>query len=73
MSDRTYRYIQGNPMYSFGYGLSYSTFFYSNLNIRPYNMTVGQDITVEVFVNNQGPYDGEEVYITFICNFIYIF
>ena len=66
MDQRTYRYSKRNPMYPFGYGLSYSKFSFHNLNISPQNMSVVQDITVYVYVENMGPFDGEEV-----CNIIY--
>jgi beta-glucosidase len=35
MRERTYRYFTGDPLYAFGYGLSYSTFRYSNLRVSP--------------------------------------
>ena len=53
MTNRTYRYFQGEPLYPFGHGLSYTTFEYSGLK------ATGTD--VEVTVKNTGRRDGTEV------------
>jgi len=53
MKGRTYRYFEGEPLYPFGYGLSYTTFTYSNL--------VASSAKVTVDVKNSGKRDGEEV------------
>lgn len=60
MEGRTYRYFTGEPLYHFGYGISYSKFFYSDFVI-PANVTVGQAVELSVHVQNNGPYDGAEV------------
>ena len=52
MKGRTYRFFTGQPLYPFGYGLSYTSFAYRNLRSGP-------DITVEV--QNTGTRAGEEV------------
>ena len=67
MAGRTYRYYQDTPLYPFGYGLSYSTFTYSNLELSASDIETGQDIEVKVTVKNNGPYDGEEVSPINIC------
>nr|WP_321409532.1 beta-glucosidase BglX [uncultured Carboxylicivirga sp.] len=46
------------PLYPFGYGLSYSTFDYSNLKV---NVTGPEDVEISVTVQNTGDVDGEEV------------
>jgi beta-glucosidase len=46
------------PLYSFGYGLSYSTFEYRNLHIRPLEK---YKYEVSLFVKNTGAHDGDEV------------
>ncbi len=48
------------PAYYFGHGLSYTTFGYSDLNVKP-GKTPGIHALVSVKVTNQGPYAGEEV------------
>lgn len=53
MKGRTYRYFEGEPLYPFGYGLSYTTFEYSDLKVEGEN--------VNVVVKNAGPLDGDEV------------
>ncbi|XP_062586657.1 uncharacterized protein LOC134248260 [Saccostrea cucullata] len=60
MANRTYRYFHGNPLYPFGYGLSYSRFNYTNAWLNPI-IEQGQNLTVRVEVHNLGPLDGEEV------------
>jgi beta-glucosidase len=50
---RTYMYLRGEPLYPFGYGLSYTTFKYSNLRYR--------SGTVSVDVTNTGKRSGDEV------------
>lgn len=54
---RTYQYFTGKPLYPFGYGLSYSSFAYSNLQIKD----MGDKIRVSFHVKNNGKYDGDEV------------
>ena len=61
MQNRTYRYFQGKPLYGFGYGLSYSTFEYSNLKLSSSQLKAGDDLTVEVEVRNTSATAGDEV------------
>ncbi|MFX0141088.1 MAG: glycoside hydrolase family 3 C-terminal domain-containing protein, partial [Candidatus Hodarchaeota archaeon] len=60
MEGRTYRYFKGEPLYSFGYGLSYTKFKYSNLQISPEAKT-DENISVSVDVDNIGEKLGDEV------------
>ena len=60
MVNRTYRYYTGEALYKFGYGLSYTTFAYKNLNI-PQEIAIGKSMEVSVEVTNSGTKDGEEV------------
>ena len=66
MKGKTYRFFTQEPLYPFGYGLSYTSFTYSNLQI-PVKAVAGTDITVTATVTNSGKYAGDEVvqlYIT---------
>ena len=58
---RTYMYFQGDPLYPFGYGLSYTTFRYSNLKTSAATLRAGGEITVSVDVTNTGNRQGDEV------------
>ena len=60
MKGRTYRYFKGEPLYPFGYGLSYTSFKYSNL-ILPESIRTGETFPVSVDVENTGKSAGDEV------------
>lgn len=49
------------PLWSFGYGLSYSTFKYSNLRLSKFSVKSTDTLTVTVTVANTGSVDGKEV------------
>gem|GEM_PF-5231286 len=59
MKNRTYRYFTGEPLYRFGCGLSYTTFAYSNLQVKK-NYRAGEPVEVSVNVKNTGKREGEE-------------
>jgi beta-glucosidase len=58
---RTYMYFKGQPLYPFGYGLSYTAFTYSNFRPSSTRMTKDGQMTVTVTVKNTGKRDGQEV------------
>lgn len=58
---RTYWYFNKDVSYEFGYGLSYTTFDYSNFAISKTSITPNDKITVSVDVQNTGNTDGDEV------------
>jgi beta-glucosidase len=61
MQGRTYRYFNGEVLYPFGYGLSYTTFAYDHLHVE-----VGESVTVTADVTNTGTRDGDEVVQVYI-------
>jgi beta-glucosidase len=61
MKNRTYRYFTGTPLYPFGYGLSYTTFAYSDLKVPNEPVKAGDPVLVKVSVTNTGKRDGDEV------------
>jgi beta-glucosidase len=58
---RTYMYFKGEPLYPFGFGLSYTHFDYSNLRTDSGTLSRDHPLAVSVDVKNTGPRDGEEV------------
>jgi beta-glucosidase len=60
MKGRTYRYFEGEPLFPFGYGLSYTSFAYRKLTV-PKQVSAGADARVTVEVENTGAVAGEEV------------
>ena len=61
MQGRTYRYFKGEPLYPFGYGLSYTKFNYTNLRFEKKSVQAGDAIKVSVDVTNAGEREGDEV------------
>lgn len=60
MKGRTYRFLEKEPLYPFGYGLSYTEFAYE-IEEFPQTISVGDDLKFEISVTNTGEIDGEEV------------
>ncbi len=61
MKGRTYRFMKEEPLYRFGYGLSYTTFDYSGLRLSPAEIGPDEPVTVAVTVENSGERPGDEV------------
>ncbi len=60
MTNRTYKYFTGEPLFPFGHGLSYTNFSYSKLEISD-EIEKGEEIQVSVEVTNSGKVNGDEV------------
>ncbi|WP_339221183.1 glycoside hydrolase family 3 C-terminal domain-containing protein [Paenibacillus sp. FSL W7-1332] len=58
---RTYQYFDGDVLYPFGHGLSYSRFHYSGLSLSQPKITAEGSVTVTVAVKNEGQLAGDEV------------
>ena len=60
MKGRTYRYFAGDALYEFGYGLSYTTFEYTDLKV-PERRETNKAVEISVKVTNTGNRDGDEI------------
>ena len=58
---RTYQYFDGDVLYPFGHGLSYSEFTYSNLRIEQDRIPADGTVTIHVDVTNNSDAAGDEV------------
>ena len=61
MRNRTYRYFAGQPLYGFGYGLSYTHFRYGRVTLSRQTMQAGDSLTATATIANDGQRAGEEV------------
>jgi beta-glucosidase len=61
MNDRTYRYMTVEPLYPFGFGLSYSKFDYTELQLDKTILTLGDSLNVSLTLTNCGESDSAEV------------
>jgi beta-glucosidase len=66
MRGRTYRYFTGEPLYPFGYGLSYTRFEYRQLVLSASSVSADEHLTVQVDVSNVGERAGDEVVQVYI-------
>ena len=65
MTGRTYRYFQGEPLFPFGHGLSYTTFTYGDIQL-PASAKDDETIKICVPVTNSGKMDGDEIVQVYI-------
>ena len=68
MENRTYRFTNFEPLYPFGFGLSYSNFKYSNIKLSDNNIARNDSVTVSFDVDNIGHFDGNEIVQLYISN-----
>jgi beta-glucosidase len=61
MKNRTYRYFEGQPLYAFGHGLSYTRFAYSGLKLDRASVAADGSLTATVTVKNVGRRAGDEI------------
>ena len=61
MKNRTYRYFEGDVLYPFGFGLSYSRFSYHATEVSSAQVQAGSSVTVSAEVRNSGEREGDEV------------
>jgi beta-glucosidase len=61
MKGRTYRYFNGDPLFPFGYGLSYTSFSYSGLSLAKTTVSPSDTVIISLKLKNIGNYDGDEV------------
>ncbi len=61
MQGRTYRYMEAEPLYPFGFGLSYAQFDFSDIKISHATVQKDQTFTVSATLTNKGKYAGDEV------------
>jgi beta-glucosidase len=61
MSNRTYRYFNGTPLFAFGHGLSYTKFNYTDAKLNAKNFTATNTVEISFTLKNSGKRDGDEV------------
>ena len=61
MSNRTYRYFNGTPLFAFGHGLSYTKFDYNDAQLNTANSDADGTVKISFTVKNSGVREGDEV------------
>ena len=61
MKGRTYRYMEQDPLYPFGFGLSYTKFEYSNITVDKNTVTKNDSLVVSATITNKGSVESDEV------------
>jgi beta-glucosidase len=62
--------VENDPLYPFGYGLSYTKFSYGDIKLSEPSITKNGKITATITVSNTGPYDGEEIVQLYIRDLV---
>jgi len=70
MQGRTYRYFKGDPLYPFGFGLSYTQFKYDNLKLSENKIKAGAGLTLTAEVQNIGRQAGDEVMQLYVSDMV---
>jgi len=68
MQGRTYRYFKGDPLYPFGFGLSYTKFAYDNLKLTATRVNAGEGLHLSADVQNIGVRAGDEVVEVYVSH-----
>ncbi len=68
MAGRTYRYFEGEALYPFGHGLSYTSFDYADLRLSSADIGVAETVTIQVEVSNAGERAGDEVVQLYVAD-----
>jgi beta-glucosidase len=68
MKNRTYRYMTEEPLYPFGYGLSYATFEFGDAQLSSLEIGKDEDVKIIIPVENKGKIDGDEIVQIYIEN-----
>jgi beta-glucosidase len=68
MDGRTYRFFNGEPLYPFGYGLSYTRFKYSAFGVSSTRIAPTENVTVTATVENAGTREGDEVVQVYVTD-----
>ncbi len=68
MEGHTYRFFRDEPLYPFGFGLSYTTFGYTDLAVSAVSLAQGESLDVAVTVTNTGDVAGDEVVQCYVAD-----
>ncbi|MEN3325053.1 glycoside hydrolase family 3 C-terminal domain-containing protein [Mariniflexile soesokkakense] len=68
MKGRTYKYMNDDPMYPFGFGLSYTAFAYNNIKASSSSISKTEHVTLEVNITNTGKVKSDEIVQVYISD-----